>query len=374
MPTRRELDGTKRKKEFVEFVNKEKEQAENEIKAVWDEDAPKQYIRTHAWLKVIQDYLTKKAKESADDLFKYLTFPGPNATDIGFLWRKGVIQRDDNNKLNVAICDKYYAKSVVMNLSNIGSLLAASQHQLHEALKIDKLLIDQFPFDIINLDFTNNISSAQSTKKSKHNRDAIGSVFRLQGGKSFVMLLTYRAINDEDSIAELLQIIETNITQEESFRTAYEQEYGTRDPRACIGDIHKFNQLAYAKLIARYARDFAYRTIEHFCGKYSRSDANGNISYYMMVQSFEFEKITKDPADKYRVRYGKTPKDEWDEKFNDKVPNYARNEATREYESCVIALLNNISTDVDSELLRDSRLKTQFENDSHSLIEWWKNP
>ena len=176
MPTKYEDKSSERKNNFLSIAREAQEVAATQLqRKVWDGPS-KQFVRLNAWLKVIQGYLSKRKSEGEDTTFKYLTLPGKNATDIGLFWRNKLIVKINDQQLNLAIIDREEAENVAINLNNsIGRPLAVSSKEFHSALRNDQLIIEQFPFDVINLDFCNFISSKQpdSINTSKHNQETI---------------------------------------------------------------------------------------------------------------------------------------------------------------------------------------------------------
>ncbi len=367
---------TERKKEFLSFVTDARNRADADSqRKVWDGPS-KHFVRTNAWLNYIDQYLKKRKNEGEDSIPKYLTLPGKNATDIGLFWQNKLILKTNEKYINVAIVDKEEAANVAINLSNsIGSPLAASGKELHRALA-DPLLTNLFPFDVINLDFCNFISSMQpeSVATAKHNQDSIGKIFDLQKGQSFLLLLTYRAIDDGTSMKDLLSIIDNNIRDETPFRDEYHTVYGTKKADSALKDIKKFNQLAYSKLIAKYAKDHHYRAIEHFCGDYIRKNPKDGLPYFMICHTIELEQIIAPNANtknKYHPRVLKSPKDEGEEKIKYNIPLSVQREVINSYENGIVSLLRRKPINIDERLKQNPKLKDDCVKASQNLIEWW---
>src|SRR5205807_3052252 len=129
-------------------------EAEAEMKiAKWDLDPVKQYVRRNGWLNIIREYTARQHREGVNRLLKFLTLPGPNASDVGLLWRERILQQNDKGQLNVAICDKENAARVATNLGSLGGPLAYSNRLLHEELRDSNGVFNEhFPFDVVNLD------------------------------------------------------------------------------------------------------------------------------------------------------------------------------------------------------------------------------
>src|SRR5437588_11026238 len=89
-------------------------------------DPLKQYVRRFGWLTVIQDYVERFRAAALDRQWKYLTLPGKHSPDIGLLWRAGLIEKNADGKLCVAICDKDWAEEVARELLAFGGILAYS--------------------------------------------------------------------------------------------------------------------------------------------------------------------------------------------------------------------------------------------------------
>ena len=112
-----------RKAQFVPEIKRLMQKAEAKVEhKIWDQDPLKQYVRKFGWLTIIQDYYQRRSVEGVADPLKILTLPGENATDIGLFWLEGIIVRNSNGILNVAICDDSSAETVVSNLAKLGNL------------------------------------------------------------------------------------------------------------------------------------------------------------------------------------------------------------------------------------------------------------
>ena len=77
--------GNKRKKQLDEaqlkaIIKRQEAEAERDS-LLWDRDPQKQYIRRYGWLEVIQDYIKQRYQAGVKKPIKYLTLPGPNASD-----------------------------------------------------------------------------------------------------------------------------------------------------------------------------------------------------------------------------------------------------------------------------------------------------
>ena len=121
--------------ELKKLIIRQEARAKREAQ-LWDSDPQKQYIRRYGWLEIIQDYQTRRRNSGIEKPLKYLTLPGPNSSDIGMLWKAGLVEKTDDGTFHVAICDKDFAEYVENYLDdNVGRLLAYGDRHLHQELE-----------------------------------------------------------------------------------------------------------------------------------------------------------------------------------------------------------------------------------------------
>src|SRR5258706_3587761 len=326
--------------------------------AAWELDPPKQYIRREGWEKVLATFIQKIRASDVTRPWKYFTLPGENALDIGHLYRKGLLDVNPEGKLSVAICDKLYGNQVALRLQKFGGILATSERELHEALgDHNSLLVRQFPFDVINLDFTNAL-----ILPNLNNLFALDRIFDLQKGQGFLLLLTSRP--DKTQQNEHLRILADNLQTVAKFEEAYRARYATNDPSACLTDYTTFTQIVFSKIVARYSREFRYTVHEHFNAKYNRHG-----QYDMVVHSFELDPIIgrRPDAAKYEPRWN-VPRKNRIEQFlmGEKI----RQEAEEEYKDYICRLLDRNILNVDEFLASQPELYDELMEETVSLGTW----
>jgi hypothetical protein len=330
---------------------------------VWDREPLKQYVRRFGWLEIIQNYQRHRNEAGMAEPLKILTLPGENATDIGLLWSEGVITRDDQGKLNVAICDDSAAEKVVSNLSKLGSLLAVSGKPLIEALQNEETLIEQFPFDVINLDLTTHLIP----EKRHVNERAIDRIFRLQRGQSFLLLLTTRSDINDPTRENLLQVLNHNLEAEPRFHEAYRNRYGGINPQLCLNNLVEFVQIIYPKILARYSRYYGYKVAEHFVADY-----RGNRAYTMVCHSLEFEPLArKEAKKKYEPRIDRVLENEITTKVYGEFSTAHQRMALDAYVDFIEYLPTRRSRPIDQILHRDPALNTRMTEEANRLMNWW---
>jgi hypothetical protein len=290
--------------------------------------------------------------------WKYFTFPGENALDIGHLYIKGLLEANSDNKLNVAICDQEHGDTVALKLQKVGGILASTNKKLHEALADhNNVLVRQFPFDVINLDLTNALM-----KSNLHNMYILDQLFELQRGQAFILLLTSRP--NPDQKAEKLTILMENLQTVPEFTAAYKAKYSTEDPSASLTDFTNFTQIIFSKIIARYAREFRYIVREHFSAKYQRRN-----KYDMVVHSFELDPIVgkRPDAAKYEPRWNAPRRNRIEQFLSGET---IRKEAEEEYKNYICKLPARDILNVDECIKSQPGLFDELMKETESLGTW----
>lgn len=346
-----------------------REQAEAmAITSRWDLDPVKQFVRRRGWLQVIRNYVRRRHQAGVNSPLKYLTLPGPNASDIGFFWKERMLQQREDGKLNVAICDRDFAERVAAILGELGGPLAYSNRLLHlELADPNGVLNDHFPFDVINLDMCDCLIPPRAERGLR----TIQWIFRLQKGQGFLLLLTTKP--DPAASGRLLRVIAENLQNEELFRGTYIEHYGAADPNLCLADYTLFTQIVFPKVVARFARACGYKATEHFAANYRRQDERSDIEYDMVCHSFEFDPIgLRKASSKYKARFAEVPRSDIDEIVNDQVPSRTRIKAEREYGAFVRELPRRIPTRVSDILQQDPNQEARLDREAKSLHLWWE--
>ncbi len=332
--------------------------------ASWNRDPLKHYVRRNGWGKIIRTYTNKQKALKLGRTWKYLTFPGPNALDIGLLYKSNLLDKTKDGKLSVAICDKENAEKVALHLEKFGGVLAYSSEELNVALENRKNpLVKEFPFDVINLDFCNSLISP-----NRGNMQALDHVFQLQRGQSFLLLLTARI--DLQQKEEHFEIIVDNLENEEGFREAYQFLYETDDPEACLEDYTNFTQIVFSKVIARYGRTFGYRTLEYFVARYRKPGG-----FDMVSHSFEFEPLGRRREDyKYKPRFKiLLPRDRTEIILLEKISTRIQYQAVKEYRSFIKLLPKRGVINVNQVLENNENLKNDLQTEVDDLNTWMQS-
>jgi hypothetical protein len=335
--------------------------------AIYDRDPAKQYVREVGWLQVISEYLNRFRAAQTGRVWKYLTLPGKHAADVGLLWRAGLLEKSDDGKFNVAICDMKNAASVSAKIAPRGTLLAVSARPLDEELRLPgSSLANEFPFDVINLDWCD---SLMPVIRPDANLLTIEWIFRLQRRQSFLLLLTTRPAHHSQN--SLRPFLSDNLRDEPEFRQAYITRYGNERLASCLANYTEFTQIVVPKAIAEWARYWGYRTHEHFVGRYKRPARRQYPSYEMICHSFEFERLgTSGDRRKYEPAFQKVSRDSIRDRLYARLPTSVRNEAAQTYLRFIIHLLSRQSNDITTFLRSDSVRMAELTASAEALIGW----
>jgi len=350
---------TKRKPMIAEEAKRLRQQSEDQVENFFlDRDPIKQYVRHFGWLQVVQNYVEKRRNDGVDRPLKYLTLPGPNAPDVGLLWRAGLLVRNDNGFPDVVICDKEHADDASKVLGAVGGV---SRQWFHEAVLQE--LEPCFPFDVINLDMYGPVvTSSPNRDWALRTLAGIRRAVRLQKGQSFLLLLT-NSTDDEPARTYLEGVLLQNFN-EDDFTEAYLERYKTLDLIPFRNNYRAFVSLVLPKAIAKMARDRGYRITEHFVAKYDRE------SHHLLCHSFELEPLGgRDPAKKYEPRFKSIV---WDE-LNEELSSHIQKLAINAYAEFIPTLVPRDPLDVLEIFNTKPSLKAEMTKEAESLI-GWQNP
>lgn len=346
----------KRRLEEEEVSRRIREQAERQKELFFLEQDPiKQYVRHFGWLQIVQDYVQRRRDDGVNRPLRYLTLPGPSATDVGVLWRAGLLARTDEGFPDLVICDEKFADEALMVL---GTVDGVSRQSLIHAVKED--LVPYFPFDVINLDMYGAVvTGSPLRRRALRTLRAIRQIIHLQRGQSFLFLLT--CSTDESSAHTYLEECLLGNFNEDDFRKAYLERYGELDSNPFQNDYRTFVGLVLPKAIGRMARKRGYKTVERFAAKYNRK------GHHILCHSFELEHLgRRKPEKKYEACFENV---EWDE-LNEELSGSTRDLANRAYLEFIPTLVQRDLLDVEDILRSNPDLGIRMKQEAKSYIGW----
>lgn len=358
MPGRSRREERRRKLEEEGVARRIREQAESERGSFFLERDPiKQFVRRFGWLQIIRDYVERRRNDGVDRPIRYLTLPGPAATDVGMLWRAGLLERNDAGFPNLVICDEEHADEALVV---VGTVAGVSKRSFRSAIQKD--LIPYFPLDVINLDMYGAVLTGSSDRrKALATIVALRRTFDLQRGQSFLLLLT--CSTDDHSAHTYLEECLSGNFGEDDFREAFFEQYQRLDSSPFQTDYRAFVGLVLPKVVGRMARERGYGIIEHFAAKYDRG-ANR-----ILCHSFELEPLgRKKPEKRYETRFKNIEQDELSDELSISVRGLA-NEAYRKF---IPTLVPRDLLDVEAVLRADPEIEARMRQEAESLIGWEK--
>ncbi len=359
MPGRSKREERKQRLEEEGVPGRIREQAERQKELFFLERDPiKQYVRHFGWLQIVQDYVQRRRDDGVNRPLRYLTLPGPNATDVGVLWRAGLLVRTDEGFPDLVICDEKFADEALMVL---GAVDGVSRQSLIYAVKKD--LVPYFPFDVINLDMYGAVVTGSPTRRrALRTLIAVRQIIYLQRGQSFLLLLT--CSTDDLSAHTYLEECLLGNFNEDDFRKAYLERYGRLDSNPFQNDYRTFVGLVLPKAIGRMARKRGYKIAEHFAAEYDRR------SHHILCHGFELEPLgRKKPEKKYEAHFENV---EWDE-LNEELTGSTRDLANKAYLEFIPTLVQRDLLDVQNILRSNPDLEIRMKQEAKSYVGWEKS-
>lgn len=196
----------------------------------------KQHIRQELW----EPYIKKLDKKP----IKYLTLYCPPLMDVKHFCNRGYIQLEDGvYKGAVGVTDvpqKGYSRTISEGKGRLKLLKEGVIYKLLETPR-EKDLVEEFPFDVINLDYCNQIYGRSNKQYISENLKDIATVIRQQSKEhcgSFILFITTRADKNipHGSVfastfkRSLSERIGLNIKSNRNFKRKYNQIFDNQSP------------------------------------------------------------------------------------------------------------------------------------------------
>ena len=233
----------------------------------------KQYIREHLW----ETYIAKLNKKP----IKYLTLYCPPLTDVKHFTRKGYINFNNNTYqgvVGVTLPDKpddpngnesAYAQTISEGKGRLELLSIGYLNKLITSK--NKELLDQFPFDVINLDYCDHIFGDVSTDDLSDNLLDIEQIIKQQARKNvsqFVIFITTRTDKHSSQqnqgfaqsfVDNLSNRIQRNINQDDKFKSKYNTIFNNLTVRQLhTQKYNDFISIGIVKLVLMELADKGY--------------------------------------------------------------------------------------------------------------------
>ena len=221
----------------------------------------KHEIRVNFW-----SYFIKKLKRAP---VSYLTLYSPPIMDVKYFRHCGYISNQDgvySNVVGVTIDKEAFADSnsaldnrlELLLPGNINSLLN-SRNKSTSA----KQLADKFPFDVINLDYTDSLHKYSMNEELSPHFQAIETILKRQKAKNdFVLLITTRVELDRYNkgfLDHLKDIVNENIASTPGFIEKLQQVCNCKTAEEFIAsNSNNFFVVSLIKFILHFLKDYSY--------------------------------------------------------------------------------------------------------------------
>lgn len=346
----------------------------------WEFHPTKQYVRRYGWLEPVRRFLISRAESGVTDQWKYLTLPGKDALDVGFLHKEDLLHRRGNTWPSLAICDKQFAPQVVSRIGQpmMGSARAAIESVIRDP---NHPIAVNFPYAVINLDLCGPLFLQSRNRFDVLARvTALHRVFALQRRCSFLLLLTTqdsRSSFSREARQMMLEYLASNIDSDERFRYEYEVEFGSKDAAVCLEDFERFAQLIVATAVGDCARIWGYEIEELFAASYLREDGAGQ-GYRMICHTFELDPAGRSQDAKYEPDPGLPPIGTHPlytvflAQISGQFSAEERQVADASYSNLISGLPARKPLDITDELEKDEELRNRLAVEARALEGWWE--
>jgi hypothetical protein len=228
----------------------------------------KHEIRVNFW----EPFIKKLGRSS----LSYLTLYSPPLMDVKYFSMQGYIERTGGKYarvVGVTNDEKAYADASTELDNRLELTLPGDINELLGAEKgkvaVIKQLRESFPFDVINLDYTDVLHRLGLKYEISAHIQTIDQILRLQqtnNKEEFVFFLTTRATLKDyktEFLDDLRQGLDENIAGTPNFSNTFEQECGCKSATEwCKKDERSYFALALAKFLFRLIRQFSYDLID----------------------------------------------------------------------------------------------------------------
>ncbi len=226
----------------------------------------KQEIRVSLWEPFV------RSLTGGRPLQNYLTLYSPSLMDVKHFTDTGLVGFDQQKKIykgvvGVAYDDTAFAKAIKLGLGRPELFLVGNINEIltQAGNRSRNQLIEQFPFEAINLDYEDSVFSSSKTFPVPKHIEALDNLFDMQRKKAcqkFCLFFTTRAESGQlppKVVSDLQQIIDENLLISAAFGQAFNQTYSVNNGADLLGSSYDdFATLGVIKLIVSMLSDRDY--------------------------------------------------------------------------------------------------------------------
>jgi hypothetical protein len=263
-------------------------------------DPLKHYVRMRVWLPSAKTRYEKTVEQNGIKRgLRYLTLCGAEAIDVFHLYKNGLLAH--NERLFPDVFFVEYNDEAFLDASRLLSGRGL-QGRFEELVLRPSDLLKEFPFDLINLDFTG-VCIPRNEPPFSDTLRAIEKIFYLQGERNFTLLVTFKADRsreNDEAVGELVQVLEENIGEYLEYSDIYGQKFASKPRALSAGDYKVFLCTAIPKLVLSLGFNQGFEgSMEGVC-YYSRTTKSRK--YDIVKFAFSFDRpIAKTIREKTRI-------------------------------------------------------------------------
>lgn len=252
-------------------------------------------------------------------LQKYLTLYSTSLMDVKYFADTGLIEFDEQSQMYKGVVGVTYdgtafAKAIKLGLGRPEVLLLGDINKILTQVKnpYHKQLMEQFPFEAINLDYEESIFSVRRPFPISQHVEALDKLFDIQYKKAcqkFCLFFTTRAEPGQFPpmvVSDLEQIIDQNLRMSPDFGQAFNQTYSVNTGADLLGSSYDdFTTLGLMKLVVSMLSDRDYEVSDCSANWLNRDGKGGGAK--LLHAAFMIEKSTvQSPQSAISVRqYGR---------------------------------------------------------------------
>jgi len=316
-------------------------------------DPVKHFVRVNGWLQSANSRLAKLRQQGAQKEYglRYLTLCGKDGIDIFLFKREGIIKDNGRGFPSVFYCESYGG-----NFIQVRELLGKTRSYLgrFEDL-VNKTWFHEYvignPFDVVNLDFSGSCFPRADQPFSGTLR-SITRIIELQKGNEFDLFITFKALRSTENnaaIAELATNMERNFEESNDIEEKFKVRFENLTPDDILGqDYGKFLLATFPKIVFGFgsSNGFIVKCSQKFL--YHRTN-RGGTNYQIVKFIFSFENLGSSNT------------------FSD--VSRRTMELAAHYKESTLEDFDIIPLNVDNEVMRNSALKNELEQDCTSILE-----
>jgi len=334
-------------REDIEYSKKVEKRKESTLSFICPK---KHYVRKEGWLTIARNRKeVVSSRVETQGYIRYFSLCGKEAIDVLLFEREGIIRANARGYPDVCYCD--FVEDNPLEFAKLKETLGKTKgfNMRFEELVYDgsfQKLVQNEPFDVVNLDFCGSCFPKHDAPDSKTLR-AIECVLKLQSAVSFNLFITFRAQRSSENsgaIKELRDVMEKNLSQFSDFKSVYEEKIGFPLNILCENDYPSFLLHTFPKILLGFGNNYNLggECIRRFY--YKRKE--GEYKIVKFIFSFEPRRENNRFSDRSRKTV----------------------QLANAYHKSIINCLKNSPINVDDVLTNKPSLRAKLNNDQEDLI------